>query len=202
MFLSNRGSFRPETSGAYTLRRRGRRRPKSGSAIGACAVARLAGSGGPIGDYYGSANKSSTCSSGVSIGLRFRASWAPSFRPHAIYVLSVFSILPFYPPRHRLGTVRSRKRNIDATAGTRPRHQASRLRLGPRSPLARTFARRRPGRKGRENFSGETRTRPRPPENSSPGGFRSPPLRSGRRRAGHVPQGEPEGGEPTRLKEV
>lgn len=56
MFLSNRGSFRPETSGAYTLRRRGRRRPKSGSAIGACAVARLAGSGGPIGDYYGSAN--------------------------------------------------------------------------------------------------------------------------------------------------
>ena len=57
MFLSNRGSFRPETSGAYTLRRRGRRRPKSGSAIGACAVARLAGSGGPIGDYYGSANK-------------------------------------------------------------------------------------------------------------------------------------------------
>ena len=58
MFLSNRGSFRPETSGAYTLRRRGRRRPKSGSAIGACAVARLAGSGGPIGDYYGSANNS------------------------------------------------------------------------------------------------------------------------------------------------
>lgn len=58
MFLSNRGSFRPETSGAYTLRRRGRRRPKSGSAIGACAVARLAGSGGPIGDYYGSANSS------------------------------------------------------------------------------------------------------------------------------------------------
>lgn len=57
MFLSNRGSFRPETSGAYTLRRRGRRRPKSGSAIGACAVARLAGSGGPIGDYYGSANR-------------------------------------------------------------------------------------------------------------------------------------------------
>ena len=57
MFLSDRGSFRPETSGAYTLRRRGRRRPKSGSAIGACAVARLAGSGGPIGDYYGSANK-------------------------------------------------------------------------------------------------------------------------------------------------
>ena len=56
MFLSNRGSFRPETAGAYTLRRRGRRRPKSGSAIGACAVARLAGSGGPIGDYYGSAN--------------------------------------------------------------------------------------------------------------------------------------------------
>ena len=56
MFLSDRGSFRPETSGAYTLRRRGRRRPKSGSAIGACAVARLAGSGGPIGDYYGSAN--------------------------------------------------------------------------------------------------------------------------------------------------
>ena len=56
MFLSNRGSFRPEPSGAYTLRRRGRRRPKSGSAIGACAVARLAGSGGPIGDYYGSAN--------------------------------------------------------------------------------------------------------------------------------------------------
>lgn len=56
MFLSNRGSFRPETSGAYTLRRRGRRRPKSGSAIGACAVARLAGSGGPIGDYCGSAN--------------------------------------------------------------------------------------------------------------------------------------------------
>jgi len=60
MFLSNRGSFRPETSGAYTLRRRGRRRPKSGSAIGACAVARLAGSGGPIGDYYGSANTPST----------------------------------------------------------------------------------------------------------------------------------------------
>lgn len=59
MFLSNRGSFRPETSGAYTLRRRGRRRPKSGSAIGACAVARLAGSGGPIGDYYGSANRCS-----------------------------------------------------------------------------------------------------------------------------------------------
>ena len=57
MLLSNRGSFRPETSGAYTLRRRGRRRPKSGSAIGACAVARLAGSGGPIGDYYGSANR-------------------------------------------------------------------------------------------------------------------------------------------------
>ena len=56
MFLSNRGSFRPETSGAYTLRRRGRGRPKSGSAIGACAVARLAGSGGQIGDYYGSAN--------------------------------------------------------------------------------------------------------------------------------------------------
>lgn len=60
MFLSNRGSFRPETSGAYTLRRRGRRRPKSGSAIGACAVARLAGSGGPIGDYYGSANNALT----------------------------------------------------------------------------------------------------------------------------------------------
>ena len=56
MFLSNRGSFRPETSGAYTLRRRGRGRPKSGSAIGARAVARLAGSGGSIGDYYGSAN--------------------------------------------------------------------------------------------------------------------------------------------------
>ncbi len=56
MFLSNRGSFRPERSGAYTLGRGGRRRPKSGSAIGACAVARLAGSGGPIGDYYGSAN--------------------------------------------------------------------------------------------------------------------------------------------------
>ena len=61
MFLSNRGSFRPETSGAYTLRRRGRRRPKSGSAIGACAVARLAGSGGPIGDYYGSANSTLKC---------------------------------------------------------------------------------------------------------------------------------------------
>lgn len=65
MFLSNRGSFRPETSGAYTLRRRGRRRPKSGSAIGACAVARLAGSGGPIGDYYGSAN---TCVEPLSDG--------------------------------------------------------------------------------------------------------------------------------------
>ena len=56
MFLSNRCSFRPETSGAYTLRRRGRGRSKSGSAIGACAVARLAGNGGSIGDYHGSAN--------------------------------------------------------------------------------------------------------------------------------------------------
>ena len=70
MFLSNRGSFRPETSGAYTLRRRGRRRPKSGSAIGACAVARLAGSGGPIGDYYGSANKrSGPCGVGAGAAL-------------------------------------------------------------------------------------------------------------------------------------
>ncbi|RDC40427.1 hypothetical protein C1850_11505, partial [Adlercreutzia equolifaciens subsp. celatus] len=51
---------------AYTLRRRGRRRPKSGSAIGACAVARLAGSGGPIGDYYGSANTRSMSRKGTS----------------------------------------------------------------------------------------------------------------------------------------
>ena len=70
MFLSNRGSFRPETSGAYTLRRRGRRRPKSGSAIGACAVARLAGSGGPIGDYYGSANSASLIAEGTEEMLR------------------------------------------------------------------------------------------------------------------------------------
>lgn len=70
MFLSNRGSFRPETSGAYTLRRRGRRRPKSGSAIGACAVARLAGSGGPIGDYYGSANTVVDCFDGRPAGWR------------------------------------------------------------------------------------------------------------------------------------
>ena len=70
MFLSNRGSFRPETSGAYTLRRRGRRQPKSGSAIGACAVARLAGSGGPIGDYYGSANKEGSRNWG------YRTMWA------------------------------------------------------------------------------------------------------------------------------
>ena len=68
MFLSNRGSFRPETSGAYTLRRRGRRRPKSGSAIGACAVARLAGSGGPIGDYYGSANSFSVIAIAERLG--------------------------------------------------------------------------------------------------------------------------------------
>lgn len=75
MFLSNRGSFRPETSGAYTLRRRGRRRPKSGSAIGACAVARLAGSGGPIGDYYGSAN--------TEEGLRARAPRAARYSSYA-----------------------------------------------------------------------------------------------------------------------
>lgn len=74
MFLSNRGSFRPETSGAYTLRRRGRGRPKSGSAIGACAVARLAGSGGPIGDYYGSANTGLTIPvAGTENGIDFGA---------------------------------------------------------------------------------------------------------------------------------
>ena len=73
MFLSNRGSFRPETSGAYTLRRRGRRRPKSGSAIGACAVARLAGSGGPIGDYYGSANTARASLGGAEGGRRLAA---------------------------------------------------------------------------------------------------------------------------------
>lgn len=74
MFLSNRGSFRPETSGAYTLRRRGRRRPKSGSAIGACAVARLAGSGGPIGDYYGSANTQDVADA-------FEAEWGKTLLP-------------------------------------------------------------------------------------------------------------------------
>ncbi len=90
MFLSNRGSFRPETSGAYTLRRRGRRRPKSGSAIGACAVARLAGSGGPIGDYYGSANISCRNILGLS------KTYAPALLERACAKLNAASALPSY----------------------------------------------------------------------------------------------------------
>ena len=84
MFLSNRGSFRPETSGAYTLRRRGRRRPKSGSAIGACAVARLAGSGGPIGDYYGSANICPASVVALAEGVRIYHLDAERFQPRRL----------------------------------------------------------------------------------------------------------------------
>ena len=40
------------------------------------------------------------------------------------------------------------------------------------------------------------------PKTQALAGFALLPCASGRRRAGHVPQGEPEGGEPTRLKEV
>ena len=49
---------------------------------------------------------SSTCSSGVSMGLRFRASCTPSSTPHAMYVVSAFSIWPFYRSSFRCSIMR------------------------------------------------------------------------------------------------